>query len=155
MATSALPAALSQLVEIFRAAPGLAEAQISDGPPVADQSGRDLIAVGWRPGDEPAAELQQEFAYAGGRRRNEDLSIGCWLDTWSGDADFPTTRARAFALLAVIETAIRNTDATPDAAGLNGAVQWGHLTSGSLSQNLTDQGAEVGIAFTISCRARI
>ncbi|TXS36927.1 hypothetical protein [Streptomyces sp. OR43] len=155
MATSAVPGAIAALLAVLRAAPALAEVNVIDGPPVGDMSDEDLLAVGWSPDGDTAAETVQDFADAGARRRDEDFTIAGWIDTWSGDSDVSVCRLRAFELLAVVEDAIRATGPNPDAPTLNGAVQWAHLTRGVLHQSNTDQGIRAGLAFTVTCRARI
>lgn len=155
MATSAVPAAIAALLAILRAAPSLADIEVIDGPPVGDMSDQDLVAIGWSPDGDQAAEIVQDFAYAGARSRDEDFTIAGWIDTWSGDSDVGVCRLRAFELLAVVEDAIRATGPNPDAPTLGGAVQWAHLTRGVLHQSNTDQGVRAGLAFTVTCRARI
>ncbi|MET4925466.1 hypothetical protein P3L51_24455 [Streptomyces sp. PSRA5] len=157
MKTSAVPGAIDALLSICRAAPALAVDQvlIIDGPPVGDMSDQDIVAIGWNPGDEPGADLTQDFAYAGARTRDEDFNVTGWIESWSGDGDVQPRRARAFELLGVIETAIRASGTNTTAPTLGGAVQWAHLTRGQLQQFNTDQGIRVGIAFTVTCRARL
>ncbi|KUH38386.1 MULTISPECIES: hypothetical protein [Streptomyces] len=155
MATSAVPAAIDALLAILRAAPALADVDIIDGPPTGDMSAADIVAVGWQPDGEDAVSLVQEFAYAGARRRDEEFVISCWLESWTGDSDVASRRTRAFELLAVVEDALRASDAAPEAPTLGGAVLWAHLTAGTLRQVNTDQGVRVGVAFSVACRARI
>ncbi|MFE4649283.1 hypothetical protein [Streptomyces sp. NPDC056707] len=156
MATTAVPAAINALLEILGSAPALADVRIIDGPPTEDMSDEDLVCIGWAPGDEQAsAESVQDFAYAGARARDEDLTITGWAESWSGEEEFADRRARAYELLAVIENALRATEAQPEAPTLNGTVQWAHLIRHRLQQLFTDSGSRVGIAFTIGCRARI
>lgn len=155
MATSAAPGAITALLAILRAEAGLSAVQVVDGPPTEDQSDADLLAVGWSPEGDLAVEAAQDFNAAGARTRDEDFDIACWLDTWNGDHDFAACRARAYELLAVVENAIRASGASPTAPTLNGAVQWAHLTRYTLRQSLTEQGAQVSVPFTITCRARI
>ncbi|MEW2567633.1 hypothetical protein [Streptomyces sp. NPDC047070] len=154
MKTSAVPAAITQLVALLTAPP-IPDAVVVDGPPTDDVSTEDVIAVGWQPEGDQAAEMQQTFSSAGARDRNEDFAIIGWIDTWSGDPDFPAVRARAFELLGVIEERLRATALRPEAPTLNGVVQWAHLTAGSLRQSHTDQGARVALGFTVTCHARI
>lgn len=155
MATSAVPSAIDALLEILRAVPALSEVQVIDGPPVGDMSDQDLVAVGWAPEGDLAAETAQDFAYAGARRRDEDFTISGWIDSWSGDSDVRVCRLRVFELLAVVEASLRATDSAPEAPTLNGAVQWAHLTRGVLHQSNTDQGVRAGLGFTVTCRALI
>jgi hypothetical protein len=155
MATSAVPGAITALLAILRADAGLSGVQVLDGPPVGDQSDQDYVAVGWQDGSEESVQIVQDFNAAGARTRDENFAILCWLDTWTGDSDVSARRVRAFALLAVIENAIRATAGAPNAPTLNGSVMWAHLTNAVLKQANTDQGVRVGIAFTITCRARL
>ncbi|MFC8277187.1 hypothetical protein ACFUJR_32585 [Streptomyces sp. NPDC057271] len=155
MATSAVPAAIAELVEILRAAPGLSGVDVADGPPTGDQSGPDLVAVGWQPESGQAAEAVQDFNAAGARTRDEDFDIQCWIDSWSGDSSAATPRERVYELLGAVEDAIRASGADPAAPTLNGTVLWSHLTRHSLRQQFTDDGMQASLPFTITCRARI
>jgi hypothetical protein len=155
VATSAVPGAIAALLAILRAAPELANVLVSDGPPTQDLADDDFIAVGWSDEGNQAVHMAQEFNAAGARTRNEDFEISGWIDCWRGDHDFSTVRERAFALLAVIENAIRASGPNPTAPTLNGAVQWAHLTGGVLRQSFTDQGTRAALTFSVTCHARI
>jgi len=156
MATSALPGAIDALLSILQARPefqtGIA---ITDGPPENDVATEDLLVIGWSPEGDQAAQLTQEFAYAGARTRNEDLAIAGVIDCWTGDDGFAALRARLFDIFGVIELALRASAGTPEAPTLNGTVLWAHLTAGGLRQYFTDQGSRAALGFTVSCRARI
>lgn len=154
MATSAVPAAIAQLVSILRT-PAIADVDVIDGPPTNDVNTQDVICIGWTPEGDQAAELQQNFNAAGARTRDEDFAITGYIDCWSGDADFTIVRARVFALLGEVEQRIRATGPNPEAPTLNGAVLWAHLTHGVLRQSHTEQGARAALAFTVTCHARI
>lgn len=155
MATSRVPAAIDALLEILGNAAGLSGVEVIDGPPTGDMSATEFVAVGWQPDSDESALLAQTFAYAGARTRDEQFSISCWIDTWTGDSDVRSRRVRAFELLGVIETAIRASGANPEAPTLDGAVLWSEFTAGVLKQANTDQGVRAGIAFSVGCRARI
>lgn len=155
MATSRVPAAIDALLAILRADVGLSGVQVLDGPPVGDMADQDYVAVGWQPDSDEAVQIVQTFAYAGARARDEEFAILCWLDTWTGDSDVRARRLRAFELLAVVENAIRASGANPEAPTLSNSVLWSQFTAGVLKQANTDQGVRAGIAFTVSCRARI
>ncbi|MEU0991934.1 hypothetical protein [Streptomyces sp. NPDC005953] len=155
MTTSRVPAAVAALLEILRAAPGLSEVLVVDGPPAVNMSERLRIYVGWQPGGEAAVNLAQEFAGAGARRRDEDFTITCYAESRAGDKDMALQRNRVFELVAEVETALRATDAAPTAPTLGGAVLWAHLTAGDLMQEQGPDGALAGLAFTVSCRARL
>jgi hypothetical protein len=157
MATTAVPAFINALVQVLRAAPALTGVEVLDGPPTSDMSAPDFVAVGWNMGgdDQAVAESAQDFAYAGARTRDEDFTVTGWLESWSGEEDFATRRARAYELLAVLENSLRATPAQPEAPTLLGTVQWAHLTRHQLQQVFTDRGARVGISWTVTGRARI
>lgn len=155
MATSAVPGAMTALLAVLRAAPALSDVQVIDGPPTTDMADPDIIAVGWSPEGDQSAQLVQTFNAAGARTRDEDFEITGYIDCWRGDQEFSTVRARAFTLLAVVETAIRASGADPTAPTLNGAVMWAHLTGGVLRQSFTDQGTRAALSFTVTCHARI
>ncbi|MEU5716558.1 hypothetical protein AB0G71_12335 [Streptomyces sp. NPDC020403] len=156
MATSAAHAAITALVVRFETAPALAEVRVIDGPPPSTNfSEPDRLYVGWAPGAEQAAELQQRFAGAGARRRDEDGAISCYLEARSGDEDMALCRARVFELLAVVEAELRATNTAPDAPALGGVVLWSELTTGALIQDNGPDGALAGLAFTVAYRARI
>jgi hypothetical protein len=155
MSTSRVPAAIDALLAILRAAPGLAEVKIVDGPAATNFTERQVIYVGWQPNGETSVTLEQEFAYAGARRRNEEFTIAGYIESRSGDAGAAKLhRDRVFEILGEVETALRATDATPTAPTLNGTVLWAHLTAGDLSQ-VQSEGTLAGLGFTLSCFARI
>jgi hypothetical protein len=156
MATSAVPDAIANLLAILRARPELQTGVlVFDGPPTDDVSREDVIAVGWSPDGDQAAEIVQNFNAAGARTRDEDFTIDGWIDTWIGDPDIATVRARAFELFGVLEQAVRASGSNPEAPTLNGAVLWAHVTRGVLRQPFTSQGARAALGFTVTCRARI
>lgn len=154
MLTSRVPAAMAALLDILRAAPALDGVRIIDGPEPTNATERDMILIGWQVGGEAAVELEQSFAGAGARTRDEDFTIACYAESRRGDKDMSLRRARVFELVGAVETALRATDAAPQAPTLNGSVLWAHLTTGNLQQS-AGEGTLAGLAFTVSCRARI
>lgn len=154
MATSRVPAAVDALLAVLRAAPGLAEAAIVDGPPAVNLSEPRRIHVGWQPGADSAVSLQQEFNAAGARTRNEAFQIACYAESRAGDKHMKARRDEVFALVAEVETALRATSDIPDAPTLGGTVLWSELTAGDLVQ-LQAEGSLAGLAFTVTCQARI
>ncbi|MEU6344482.1 hypothetical protein ABZ883_26440 [Streptomyces sp. NPDC046977] len=155
MATSRVPAAIDALLAILDAAPGLDGVKVVDGPVSIDFTERQVLYVGWQPDGESAVTLTQDFADAGARRRDEDFVIGCYAESRSGDKGAAKLhRDRVFAIVAVVETALRATNDAPDAPTLNGTVQWAHVTAGDLSQR-QDAGTIAGLQFFVTCRARL
>jgi hypothetical protein len=156
MATSTVPAAVDALYAILLASPALSGVTVLDGPlGKNDMSNPDLLVIGWQPDSEDAVHLEQDFNAAGARTRDEDFSILCWAESWTGDRNMSARRSRVFDLFAIVEQAIRASDASPEAPTLNGTVLWAHLTSGTLRQSSSEQGTRAGLAFTVTCRSRI
>jgi hypothetical protein len=155
MATSAAPAAVDALLAILRAAPGLGGVRVIDGPPSNNMTEQHRVYVGWSPGGEQAVDIQQSFASAGARRRDEEGLISCYAETRAGDKDMSLRRVRAFGIVAAVEEALRATDASPEAPTLNGTVLWSQLTTGSLTQESSDTEALAGLVFTVAYHARI
>lgn len=159
MATSAVPAAMDALLAIAReaakaAGSGLAGVEIVDGPPVVNLTNPDRVHFGWQPDADTAVALQQSFASAGARRRDEDFTIVCYAETRAGETDTAARRRRVFEIVGAVETMLRATDAAPTAPTLNGTVQWAHLTAGDLHQYQVE-GSQAGLNFTIACHARL
>lgn len=155
MATSALPGAITALFTILSESSALEGVMVIDGPPTVDVTREDFLAVGWSDDEDKAADMVQDFNAAGARTRDEDFTIACVIDVWSGDDGFAAVRNRVFEILGVVEQELRATSPNPTAPTLNGAVLWAHLTRASLRQYFTDQGARVALGFTVSCHARI
>lgn len=154
MQTSRVPAAIDALLAILRARAALAEVAIVDGPTAVNLTQRRRIHIGWSPNGEQAVELEQDFSGAGARTRDETFAISCYAESRGGDKDMSLRRTDAFDLVGEVEQALRATDAAPTAPTLNNTVLWAHLTTGNVLQSMSE-GAGVGVAFTVSCRARI
>jgi len=153
--TSRVPAAVDALLAILRARPALAEVAIVDGPTAVNLTSRRRIYVGWSPSaGQQAVELQQEFNGAGARTRDEVFAISCYAESRGGDKDMSFRRGDAFDLVGEVEAALRATSSNPTAPNLGGVVLWAELTTGNVLQEISE-GAQVGVEFTVSCRARI
>lgn len=154
MVTSRVPAAVTALLDILRAAPSLDDVDIVDGPPTVDLTDPDRIYIGWQPDGGAAVGLQQDFNAAGARTRDESFVIAGYVESRAGDTDMALVRARAFEILGVVETELRATNTEQTAPTLNGTVLWSHLTAGDLHQDQRE-GALAGLNFSVSCFARI
>jgi hypothetical protein len=152
--TSRVPAAVDALLTILRAAPGLADVLIIDGPATTNLTSLRHVFVGWSPSGDAAVGLQQAFNAAGARTRDEAFEITCYAEARAGDTDMKARRDEVFALVGEVETALRATNETPTAPTLLGTVLWAHLTAGDLTQVQSD-GSLAGLAFTVTCQARI
>lgn len=155
MAVSAVPDAVEQLFELLQSQAGttLAGVRLMDGPPTTNFSDRERLYIGYSPGADQAVEIQQEFAGAGVRQRDEDFSITCYLEVSWGDTNMRLRRQRLFSILEAVDTVLRNSGQA--GTTLNGSVQWAHLTVASLSQVQDPDGAVASAVFTVSCHARI
>lgn len=155
MQTSRVPAAIDALLAILRAAPGLVGVKVVDGPTSVNFTERKVIYIGWQPNGETSVTLTQAFASAGARLRDEEFTISGYIESRSGDAAAAKLhRDLVFAILGEVETALRATDAFPEAPTLNGTVLWAHLIAGDLTQEQSE-GTLAGLGFTVSCFARI
>jgi hypothetical protein len=154
MTTSRVPAAVDGLLAILTAAPAFAEVDVIDGPAAVNYTRRKRLYVGWQPGAEAAVALTQDFNSAGARSRDEAFTIACYAEARAGDTVMKDRRDEVFALVGEVETALRATNDAPTAPTLNGAVLWAHLTAGALTQ-AQEEGSLAGLAFTVTCQARI
>lgn len=154
MMTSRVPAAVDALLAILRAAPALSDVDVLDGAPAVNLTALRRLYVGWQPDGEAAVALEQQFNAAGARTRDEAFAISCYAEARSGDKDIKARRDEVFALVGEVETALRATNEAPMAPTLNGTVLWAHLTAGDLTQ-VQAEGTRAGLAFTVTCQARI
>lgn len=151
--TSRVPDAVDALVAIV-AGLALDGVRVVDGPDPVNATERHRIHIGWSPTAEAAVTLQQQWNSAGARTRDEEFTIACYAESRGGDKDMGARRRRVFEMVAAIEQALRATSQAPEAPTLNGTVLWAEVATGDLVQGVAD-GAIAGLAFTISCRARI
>ncbi|MEU0181777.1 hypothetical protein ABZ312_11400 [Streptomyces sp. NPDC006207] len=128
--------------------------EIVDGPPVVNLTAPDRLHFGWQPDADAAVALEQEFASAGARRRDERFTISGYAESRSGDTNMQARRSRVFEIVAALEDLLRATDAAPEAPTLNGSVLWSELTAGDLRQYQAE-GVVAGLNFSIACRARL
>lgn len=157
--SSRVPAVLDYLVATFQAASTLGTATppvaVYDGPVVTGEAAQLVLWVGM---DDPdsneapiSAESESQWAALGRQARNEQLSIHCVAEAWSGDRDVKTIRTAVCGVVAAVEALIRAD------ADLGGTLPsgWCEVTGMQLRQNNEDQGAVARISFKLDCRARI
>lgn len=155
MATSAVPAAVDALVDLVTAAAADQKVRVVDGPPTVDATSVDQVFIGWQPDTAISVALQQDFASAGARRRDETFNIGCYIESRSGSDDMRARRHRVFELAALLENTLRATDLAPTAPTLTGTVLWAHLVTGDLQQMQGPETCTAGLSVYVACRARI
>jgi hypothetical protein len=145
---SKLPAAIDGLAAIFAAWPGLSGVDVLDGPPLSQQTFREVLAVGWTGGeDETDAESTLLTEGLGGSPDREQFTIRCAAVVMRGSSGLPDVRRRAYELLAEAGAAIAANRT------LNGAVMRAMVGSHSLAQDLATKGAQVTVTFEVSCDA--
>jgi hypothetical protein len=155
MATSTVADAISGLVTIVQAATPTPPtgADVIDGPPIPGSIPDEYISIGIA---HEAVELLREEQYAatgsqspaglGNLRRQESYDISCRVSCTAADTDMEATRARAFALLAYVETAVR------DDGTLDGSVIFGDVGKLALRQLQTGPNAVAVIDFDINVK---
>ena len=147
MSTSRIPATIDALVAILTAA--LPDVQVLDGPPNVNLAS-DFLTVGWSPYKDTAVDATQQFVSLGTQRREEDFTVVCYADSYSGDIGASARRARVFQLVGAAETALR-ADAT-----LGGVLTlWAEMGDCTLHQEIDDRGLVVGVTFHVHCKTRI
>lgn len=149
MATSTIPAAVDALVAGLTGAAGLSGVDVFDGPPMTGEN-PDFVCVGYDPTDPlNSVEADQVPASLGNRAREESYEIICSLAAWSGSESMSARRVRAMDLFAAVEAWVRAN------ITLNGVVRSAQISTYSLVQEQTDQGASAGLRFRIACSARL
>jgi hypothetical protein len=157
--TSRVPAVIDYLVTTFTAATTLGAAaspvSVYDGPVVTETPAQLTLWVGMDdPDSEEApvgAESESQWAALGAMARDEEISVHCVAEAWSGDTDVKATRLAAYGIVAAVETLLRAD------ASLGGVLPsgWCEVTRMQLRQNNVPQGAVARVAFQVVCRARI
>lgn len=157
--TSRVPAVINYLVTLFTndATLGAADPAVAvyDGPVVTDAPEQLILWVGMDdPDSEEApigAESESEWGSLGALARNEQITVHCVAEAWTGSTDVATARVSAFNIVAAVETLLRAD------VSLGGTLPsgWCEVTGMQLRQNNVQQGAVARVAFNINCRARI
>lgn len=127
---------------------------VLDGPPLSDLYRQNTLIIGAQPSDtDPgtsAGDFTQRWGELGARARYEDVNVACELAVRDGNADLPTRRATAEAILAAIESDLR-TDFTLGIPRL----LWCHVTSAQFRQQRIQTASAVIVTFTVTGRARL
>lgn len=165
MGTSVWGAVVDALVDQARALPGYRDPADPDGEGTPVYDGAELLTTSEAPTrylaiglpvdiDEiVAGTSDQAFAtFPASRSRDENGSVTCSAATTSGTGSQREARALTFAVLADVETLIRQL-ATPH-LGVTGLL-WAEAGALDVDQWATDAGVCTGATFTIRYRARI
>lgn len=158
--TSRVPALMDYLVTLFTNASTLGAATpqvaILDGPQVTELDAPLKLYVGWtdpdNPGGEPGADSQQSWGGLGRFARNEQVTIHCCAEAWSGDDVIQTARLAVTGITAAVEVLMQS-----DTTQFGGNVLFPDpgLTNVSLPQNSTTKGAIARQTFDLVFRCRI
>lgn len=127
-------------------------AQVVDGPQANSDASNDWLFVG-ADGDAPdesneaAAVDQSWMAFA--KTMQETGEVTCAVVSRAGDTDIPTVRARAYAILAAAETALR---ADPL---LGGVVMQSYVSAHQYIPVITQGGCKARVVFTVTYQAQL
>jgi len=161
--TSQIPAVTDWLVNAAENAAALSGVSVFDGPqvPAATQSMESVLWIGADPASlsEATAEASQDWPVMdNARTRDEDGTITCSAQHWSGDTTIKTHRDGAAAIVAAVELLLRGTPRTggPGDATMGGLVQWSGV-SGPYAwyPRQVANGALMLVTFRITYRARL
>lgn len=149
--STAIGGVLDQLAATFTALPALADVEVWEGPRPESPGAVDLVVIGHDGDPESNAEVTvtQEVANLAASSRYETGEVPCAVVSQIGDADLSVCRARAFTLLAAIETAVR-ADLT-----LAGQVMSIQLTVAAARQVQNQAGSAVVVPFTLTYFAQV
>jgi hypothetical protein len=158
MPSSKVPGLLTYLITLFTGAPSLQAQQLGDaqgvtvydGPPTTGLDAKLKLYVGLTDPDSDAIEAAATWVQARGdlgqMTRDEQVTVECCAEAWSGTDDMATVRAAVFGITAAVETLIR-ADATQ--FGGNAALAAPGFAAGQLLQNNTTTGAVARIPFQL------
>lgn len=142
---SRLPDALDGLVRIFTAAEGLTNVTIRDGASVSQARLTEVLSVGYTGEDDQTdAEATVVTEGAGGNPDREQINIRCVAAVAGGSTDLPAVRKRAYEIFGAAASAIAANRT------LGGVVMRAWISTHSLMQGQTDQGAQAAVTFTVT-----
>lgn len=158
--TSRVPALIDYLVTLFTNDPTLGAAtppvQVYDGPFTTALDSPLKLYVGLpdpdNPGIEPAADATQGWGALGRRGRNQEVTIHCCAEAWSGTDTIQTMRLAVAGIAAAVE-ALMQADTTQ--FGGNALFPDPGYTSEAWLQNNTSTGAIARVQFDLIFRSRI
>ncbi len=130
----------------------LTSVQVADGPQANSDASNDWLFVGADgdapdDGNEAAAVDQSWMAFA--KTMQETAEVTCAVVSVAGDTDIPSVRARAYAILASAETALR---ADPL---LGGVVMQAYVSAHQYIPVITQGGCKARVVFTVTYQAQL
>jgi hypothetical protein len=149
-ADSTVPAAVTALGAIWAAA--LPDVQIF-AYELTDDVQDDYVAVAYPdagdPTGNPGVSGVQDWASLGAGSKSEEYDIRCELSSWAGDGTPADRVARAFAMFAVLQDALR---ADPGLQGSLGGSGWAKTGSFSVLAGDPEKGPVCTMPFAVEVR---
>lgn len=147
--TSSVPGAVDSLLALLRDDPALTGVTVLDGPTVTADPILEAVTVGYEDPETAAAVTGTSAPEGLARARDlETFTIACAAEVLlNASTDLSAARVRAYELLGFVGQILA------DHHNLNSAVMMAHLGAHTLSQEQTQQGALVRIAFGVDCEA--
>ena len=158
--TSRVPALIDYLYNLFSTDPTIGTATppvtVYDGPVTTGLDAPLKLFVGLtdpdNPAAEPAGDSVQSWAALGRRGRDEQVTIHCCAEAWSGVDDVKTLRVAVYGIVSAVETLMQ-----ADTTQLGGNVLFPDpgLTQTALLQNNTTTGVIARVTFDLIFKSRI
>jgi hypothetical protein len=163
--TSQIPAVTDWLVNACQLSTSLGAASpqvyVFDGPqpPVATQSLERVLWIGADPTNPDAMTGQSAQSWPvmdKARTKDEDGTLTCAAQHWSGDTTMKTHRDGADAILAAVELLLRGDGRTgPGDATMGGLVHWSGVDATRWYPRQIAGGTAMLVVFDITYRARL
>jgi hypothetical protein len=144
MAASTAPAAKAKIVELLMARPGLSGVTVTWAQPTED----DFYATGDNVWLGKVTQSEEHIAL-GGMRKDEDYTVGLWVQSWREGDDPQAVEERAWELRDEAAAAIR---ADPDLSGILN--QWVEFESTEMVTEAFDKGWVAKGECGVLCHAR-
>lgn len=163
--TSLTPAVIDYLVTAAGNSAALGGASprvtIHDGPPLSNDTLAEPLHlyIGWNQvsqGSEDPSAVQAWPVMDKARTKDEDGTVVCTADAWSGDTTMKTQRDACKAIVAAAELLLRGDGTTgPGDATMGGLVFWSGIDALQWFPRQMPDGAGMACVFTITYRARL
>lgn len=139
-----VPDTIDALYAVLKAATGLRNVQILDGPQ-AVWPNKEFIVVGLSPEDPTVSATRQPAGLSMGST-TETVDITCMARSWTGDTAIKPCRDRAYEMVAAAQTAV---DADPS---LGGACSHAEVTGSVYAPSQGTRGVVVDVVFVVQAR---
>jgi hypothetical protein len=146
MATTLVPAAIDYLVALFRAnVPP--RVKVFDGPPLMGDVPSDFVAVAYSDDEEtPAVDTNRQLSSFGNGIYQEDFTIRCRIDSFTGDNKLQPRRARVQEIFTTLGGLI---DADRTLGGIIRPPGLAEIGDQSWNQDPYEDGSVVSLVFYV------